>query len=239
MIITRVRIFYALVISTLSFGALPEASAQLSNPNFDSPYSTSDLVPWAGTGLTAVDEWAAEAAEIVGSENGIIPAGGDQMAKLLDDGSLLTEIKQRVGSIGLLSNAQVDAGGASALFFAHFNVPANAPVGSTAELILQFLDGSQNALGLPVSLFSPPLDNDPSVWEMVQMDNVPVPVGSRGAEAIIRYNTASLTGTAGFVPGYVDRVHLGFSFVPEPSTFGLLLICGMWRVVSYRGSRKS
>jgi hypothetical protein len=233
----KVRAFYALVISSISLGAIPEASAQLSNPNFDSPYSTSDLVIWAGTGLTTVDKWAAEAAEIVGSENGIVPAGGDQMAKLLDDGSLLTEIKQRVGSIGLLSNAQVDTGTASALLFAHFNVPANAPAGVTAELLLQFLDGSQNPIGLPVSLLSPLLDNDPSSWEKVQMDNVTVPVGSRGAEAIVRYSIPSLTGLAGFVPGYVDRTHLGFSFVPEPSTFGMLLVCGLWGAVSHRRNR--
>jgi hypothetical protein len=235
---TKLRAFYALVISTISLGATPEASAQLSDPNFDSPYSTSDLVSWAGTGLTAVDKWAAESAEIVGSENGIVPLGGDQMAKLLDDGSLLTEIKQRVGSIGLLTNAQVDSGTASAQLIAYFNVPANAPAGASTELLLQFLDGSQNPIGLPVSLLSPPLDNDPSSWEQLQMNNVAVPVGSRGAEAIIRYNIASLTGSAGFVPGYVDRVHLGFSFVPEPSTFGLLFICGMWQVASYRASRK-
>lgn len=237
MISTKVKAIYTLVIITFSLGIISEASAQLSNPNFDLPYTTSDLIPWAGTGLTAVDKWAAEAAEIVGSENGVVPAGGDQMAKLLDDASLFTELKQRVGSIGLLSNAQVDTGTASALFFAHFNVPANAPVGVTAELLLQFLDGSQNPIGLPVSLLSPPLDIDPSAWQKVEMNNVAVPVGSRGAEAIVRYSTASLTGLTGFVPGYVDRVHLGFSFVPEPSTFGMLLLCGFWGALSHRGNR--
>lgn len=237
MITTRVKVLYALVIAALSLGAIPQASAQLSNPNFDLPYATGDLVPWAGTGLTAVDQWAAEAAAIVGPENGIIPASGDQMAKLLDDGSLFTEIKQRVGSIGLLSNAAVDTGAALALFLAQFNVPANAPVGASTEILLQFLDGSQNPIGPPVSLASPPLDNDPNTWESVQMNNVPVPVGSRGAEAILRYSVASLTGVSGFVPGYIDGTHLGFSFIPEPGTFALLLIGGMWRLISCRGSR--
>ncbi len=227
----------AISCAILSLGLFSEAQAQLSNPGFDSPYSTSDLVPWGGTGSTAVDEWAAEAAEIVGPDNGINPFAGDQMAKLLDDGSSLTEIKQRVGSIGLLTNAQVDTGVALAYYQAYLNVPANAPVAVTAEILLQFLDGAQNALGAPMSLVSAPLDTDPSSWEIVKMDNIPVPVGARGAEAIIRYDVASLTGTNGFVPGYVDRTHLEFSYVPEPSTFGLLLICGMWKVVGSRRNR--
>ena len=231
------RIFNSLFCTVLFLGVGSEARAQLSNPSFDSPYLTSDLAPWGGTGLTAVDSWAAEAAEIVGVDNGITPLVGDQMAKLLDDSSSLSEIKQRIGSIGLLTNPQVDTGAALALYFAHLNVPASAPVGVTAEILLQFLDGAQNALGAPATLLSGPLDNDPSTWEIVQMTDVPVPVGARGAEAIIRYNIASLTGQSGFVPGYVDSTHLGFSFVPEPSTFGLLLICGLWKAASSRRNR--
>ena len=47
-----------------------------------------------------------------------------------------------------------------------------------------------------------------------------MPAGARGAEAIIRYNTTSLTGPAGYIPGYVDKTHLGFSIpgIPEPAT---------------------
>jgi hypothetical protein len=230
-------VFCALAYFFLHLAATSEANAQLSNAGFDSPYSNSDLVPWGGTGSTVVDSWAAEAAAIVGAESGLTPLVGDQMAKLLDDGSLLSEIKQQIGSIGLLTNPQVDTGAALALYFAHLNVPASAPVGVTAEILLQFLDGAQNALGAPATLLSGPLDNDPSTWEVVQMTDVPVPAGARGAEAIIRYNIASLTGLGGFVPGYVDSTHLGFSFVPEPSTFGLLLICGLWKAASSRRNR--
>jgi hypothetical protein len=231
--------FLAITLIALLGFSCQNADAQLSDSNFDSPFANADLVPWAGTGLTTVDKWAAEAAQIVGTDNGVTPVEGDQMAKLLDDGSAFTEIKQRVGSIGLLTDAQVDTGAALALYFAHLNTPASAPVGATVQILLQFLDGSQNALGLPVAVTSSPLDNDPNTWELVQMDDVPVPAGSRGAEAIIRYDVASLTSIAGFVPGYIDSTHLGFSFVPEPSTLGLLVLCGMWKLANHRKGRRS
>ena len=224
--------------AVLSLVAFQDIHAQLSDPHFDSPFTTADFVPWAGTGLTAVDKWAAESAEVVGVDNGVTPVDGNQMVKLLDDGSAYSELKQRVGSIGILTDAQVDTGLALAVYFACFNAPANAPLGANADILLQFLDGSQSPIGLPVSVNSGPLGNDPNTWEHVQLSNVPVPVGARGAEAIIRYDIASLTGTSGFVPAYVDKTHLGFSIgVPEPATVGLLLLCGVWHLAGFRPKR--
>ncbi len=225
----------ALVIALASF---QNAQAQLSDPHFDSPYTTADFAPWAGTGLSAVDKWAAESAAVVGVDNGVTPIDGDQMVKFLDDSSAYSELKQRVGSIGILSDAQVDTGLVTATYFACFNAPADAPAGANADILLQFLDGSQAPIGLPITLNSGPLGNDPSTWEHVQLTNVPVPVGARGAEAIIRFDVSSLTGTSGFVAAYTDKTHLEFSAgVPEPATLGLLLVCGVLQLSGCRPNR--
>lgn len=216
-----------------------EAAAQLSNAHFDSPYSTADLVPFAGTGLTPVDKWAAEMAVVVGADNGVSPIDGDQMVKMLNDGSSFTELKQRVGNIDGFTNAQIDTGLLKARYFACFNAPANAPAGATAEIALQFLNGSLGALGAPVVLGSGPIGNNPNDWAHIEMNGIAVPVGARGAEAIIRYNTASLTGPSGFVAAYTDKTHLEFSRIPEPASIALCVLCGIGVSLGIRPRRRS
>lgn len=223
----------------LALGISPPAAAQLSDAHFDSPFNTASLVPFAGTGLTPVDKWAAEMAVVVGPDNGVSPIDGDQMVKMLNDGSSFTELKQRVGDIDGFTAAQIDSGLLKARYFACFNAPVNAPAGANAEIALQFLNGSLAALGAPVVLGSGPIGNDPTDWAHIEMTGIPVPVGARGAEAIIRYNNASLIGAGGFVAAYVDKTHLEFSRVPEPASIVLALLCGTATIVGLRRSRSA
>ena len=68
----------------IAFAGLSPASAQLSHEGFDSPFVTADFDVFT---TTTVDVWGAENAEVLtGPSDGIVPAEGDQMVKMPDNG---------------------------------------------------------------------------------------------------------------------------------------------------------
>mgnify|MGYP001198539152 CR=1 FL=1 len=214
------------------------STAALTNEGFDTPYDVNTNLPvFEPINTTLVDQWAAENALIVaGVNDGISPLNGDQMVKLLDDGTTgaKNEMKQRIDVS--LDAAAIDAGLAVAIYFAHFNVPSG-PVNARAEIYLNYLDALGNAFGM-----SPVLDSDSigglgvdvSTWQVLDLSGTPVPIGTRFIEAFIQYDNASL----GAFAGYVDATHLSLRAIPEPATWGLF-ITAMLGTVAVRRTRRS
>ena len=204
--------------------AANDAAAQLSNPSFDSPYSTGDLVPFAGS---PVDQWGVENATVVPADVGlgISPFAGEQMLRMENDGSAETLAGQLVGIEHLA--AEVDAGFVSARYFSYFNVPS-AVSGATVDVYFEYYDAGASLITTSV-VNSATLDSDVSTWEEVADVGIPVPAGTRRVKFVFGYDTAPL----GQFPGFADRMTLIFDVVPEP-TSGVMLACGLSAVAARR-----
>lgn len=212
------------------------ANAQLNNENFDSPFTTADFDVFT---TTAVDVWGAESAEAVsGPVDGILPAEGDQMARLTDGTTTGTfnQVKQRIDA-GFSFADEIAAGNLAANFFACFNAPLGT-VGASADILLKWFDAGGTEIGTP-AMANLILDSDPDTWEHISLGNtifdagpnISVPVGTQFVEAHFQFDNASLGNFA----GYADKTHLGFVVIPEPSSLLLFLAgvalfsCRRWR----------
>ena len=212
--------------ATLTALGTNSAQADLSDEGFDTVYVVNSFLPnFLPLNTTAVDKWAAEKSFVVTAGDGITPVDGDQMVKMLDDGSsgVKNELKQRIDVT--LEIPLIDAGQARSYYFACFNVPSGA-ANARAEIFLKYLDVSGSLLSSSAVLNTDDnggLDQDISTWEHLDFLSDPVPVGTRYVEAWIRYDNASL----GAFAGYLDKTHLEFRGVPEPAALALVLTaCG-------------
>ncbi len=223
------------------------ARAGLVYEDFEAPMTSADIAAYGGTGATAPYTWAAEDATIVvGIENGVTPfhdyEASPQMVRLDGgDGNAngQTEMKQRIDDIGIYTGTQVDSGAVRASFFACFNQPAGAPPVLNATVTLDFLDASLVSVGS--SSVTGDVANGivagEAGWTHLDLDNIVVPAGARGVEAIISFSTSDLNG---FSPIYFDKTHLDFTLVnvPEPTSI-LLTLCGVSMTLLGRRSTRS
>ena len=170
--------------------------------------------------------WGVEVATIVTAENGVTPAQGAKMLRMVDDGLIATQgfqVTDVTSYAGL-----IDSGGGTVNLSALFNVDKGVPAAVSAVYV-QFFSaanyGSQigSYIGGGLSL-----DNSPNTWETASVSGA-IPVGTRWILSQVAYSDASLMGVDGLShPGYVDAAN--FTITPEPANIGLLVlgVIGMW-----------
>jgi hypothetical protein len=167
--------------------------------------------------------WGVEAATITSAENGVTPAQGVQMLRMVDDGLTTTQGFQVTDVTSYA--ALIDSGGATVNLSALFNVDKAVPAAVSAVYV-QFFSaasyGSQIGSYIGSGLT---LDTSPNTWETASISGG-IPVGTRWLLSQVAYSDASLVGIDGVGhPGYVDAADL--TVVPEPASLGLLVLAAM------------
>jgi len=256
MLILKVRRSVSAFVTLIRVASIAVVVVCLASPNlvygglihedFELPMTTSGsgidgLAPYGPTGTTPDYTWAADGAEIVTTEFGVVPfhSPGDQMIKLSTTGTNAGKLKQRVSEFGSATGTNpvpaddIDAGNVRGSFTVCFNQHASSAL-AEATISLLFLDADLNTVGAPVSLSQIVGDSDVSEWTHIDLLDVVVPVGARGYEAIIEYDIASLGTSPGHI--YVDKTATDFWVIPEPASL-MLALCGMSLILGGRKFR--
>jgi hypothetical protein len=206
----------------LAAGAPAARANLLVDPGFEAnPLDTAANV--LGNFTTYQGVWGVEVATIVGAENGVTPAQGSKMLRMVDDGQVATQgfqVTDVSASAGL-----IDAGGATVNLSALFNVDKAVPA-AAAAVYVQFFSaanyGSQIGSYIGSGLT---LDLAPNTWESISISGA-VPPGTRWVLSQVAYSDVSLMGIDGIShPGYVDAAD--FTLTPEPAGLALLLLGGL------------
>ncbi len=167
--------------------------------------------------------WGVEVATITVAENGVTPAQGVKMLRMLDDGNVTTQGFQTtdVTSYG----AAISTGSATVTLSALFDVDKGVPA-AVAGVYVHFFSGASygSQIGSPIGS-SLTLDSNPNSWQTVSV-SATIPVGTTWLMSQVYYSDASLLGIDGLShPGYVDAADA--TIVPEPASVGLLVLAGM------------
>ena len=203
--------------------ARPARANLLVDPGFelnplDTAYNVLNFFP------TYQGIWGVEVATITVAENGVTPAQGVKMLRMLDDGNVATQGFQ---VIDVTSYAGlIDSGAATVNFSALFNVDKGVPAAAGA-VYMQFFSASNygSQIGSYISI-GLNLDNLDTTWETAAVSGA-IPVGTRWLLSQVAYSDASLLGLDGQShPGYVDAADI--TITPEPASLGLLGLDGMW-----------
>jgi hypothetical protein len=160
--------------------------------------------------------WGVEAATLTVVENGVTPAQGFWMLRMVDDGLVTTQGVQVTDVTSYA--ALINSGGATVNMSALFTAGATVP-GAGAGVVVQFFSAANygSQIGSPL-IGSLTLDNFGSTWETVSVSGT-IPIGTTWLASQVYYGDASLNGN----PGYVDAAEL--TIVPEPASMvGLLVV---------------
>ena len=172
--------------------------------------------------------WGGEnAANVVGPDNGIVPAGGARMHRMNDDGLLATQSWQRVDVTPYASF--INAGNATVDFGALFNVPQDV-LAANGSVGVSFLNAANAVLAPPFVGVAANPDSVPQTWQPYGLTNVAVPPNTSFIRMQLAYANATMQSAVGpDRPGFVDNARLSLTLVPEPATLGLgaMAILGM------------
>jgi autotransporter-associated beta strand protein len=215
------------VATLMAITASPTAARAnlLGNAGFevDQLYTISDVLDHFSTYSGA---WGVEAATVTGPDDGVIPAQGARMLRMVNDGLTVTQGFQVTDAT---SYASLIAGGATANLSVLFNAADNVPA-AIGGISLHFYSAADydTEIGVGTSDILA-LDNDPETWETASV-SVPIPVNARWIVSEVLFNDASIGRSA----GYVDAADL--TIVPEPAA-PLLLASGAIGLLAFARRR--
>jgi hypothetical protein len=219
------RALCVLLVATAVFTALAPASHAvivtgnlLVDPGFENPVLTpfgQILGPPFATGV-----WGGEnAANVVGPDNGVVPAGGARMHRMNDDGLLATQSWQLVDVTPYASF--INAGNATVDFGALFNVPQDV-LAANGSVGVSFFNAGQAPLPPPFVGVAANPDNNPGTWQPSGLTGIAVPPNTSYIRLQVAYSNATMQSAVGADrPGFVDNARLSLTLVPEPATLGL------------------
>lgn len=202
----------------------------LTDPGFNTPLTNplTSYINVLGPPFT-MNTWGDENSSVVGPEFGASPLEGNGMLRMDDDGLVVTQIFQHVNVATFATD--IDAGNASAMLSANFTTGGGV-MGSVAALYIRYFTASNTFLGTS-AFVTPPLDANPSTWQLYSVPWSTIPAGTRILEAQLAYVNSTLPQGMG---GYVDLADLRLRTVPEPSTCLMCLSCA--GLVLLRRSRR-
>lgn len=190
----------------LAIGAPVSAQNLVIDPGFELENELLTIGTVLGDFKTYQGTWGVEAATIhTGPDGPVVPAAGDKMLRMTDDGLHSTEAFQ-VMDLSAYASC-IDSGAAvfelEALFNAHEEVPA-----ASTTININFYETPQWTMHTSSARSDLVLDSDPATWETNSIA-ASIPAGTRWITFEVLFVNASMDSK----PGYVDEVSF-LSYVP-------------------------